>query len=107
MAGKNISEAELINQETGGKFKALPEMTLTTRLILGECHMEIAEILKLGQGSVLELDSIADQPLELWVNDQFIAKVLPVISHDKVGAQIQEIASKEHRMREITLQSDE
>ncbi|HJL86116.1 MAG: FliM/FliN family flagellar motor switch protein [SAR324 cluster bacterium] len=107
MAGKNISEAELINQETGGKFKALPEMTLTTRLILGECHMEIAEILKLGQGSVLELDSIADQPLELWVNDQFIAKVLPVISHDKVGAQIQEIASKEQRMREITLQSDE
>ncbi|HCP33951.1 MAG TPA: hypothetical protein DIT94_06150 [Deltaproteobacteria bacterium] len=102
-----MSEAELINQETGGKFKALPEMTLTTRLILGECHMEIAEILKLGQGSVLELDSIADQPLELWVNDQFIAKVLPVISHDKVGAQIQEIASKEQRMREITLQSDE
>jgi len=107
MAEKNISQAELINQETGGKFKALPEMTLTTRLILGECHMEIAEILKLGQGSVLELDSIADQPLELWVNDQFIAKVLPVISHDKVGAQIQEIASKEQRMREITLQSDE
>ena len=107
MAGKNISEAELINQETSGKFEALPEMTLTTRLILGECHMEIAEILKLGQGSVLELDSIADQPLELWVNDQFIAKVLPVISHDKVGAQIQEIASKEQRMREITLQSDE
>ena len=107
MAEKNISETELINQETGGKFKALPEMTLTTRLILGECHMEIAEILKLGQGSVLELDSIADQPLELWVNDQFIAKVLPVISHDKVGAQIQEIASKEQRMREITLQSDE
>ena len=104
MAGKNISEAELINQETGGKFKALPEMTLTTRLILGECHMEIAEILKLGQGSVLELDSIADQPLELWVNDQFIAKVLPVVSNDKVGAQIQEIASTEHRIREITLQ---
>ena len=107
MAEKNISEAELINQETGGKFKALPEMTLTTRLILGECHMEIAEILKLGQGSVLELDSIADQPLELWVNDQLIAKVLPVISHDKVGAQIQEIASKEHRIREITLQKKE
>ena len=107
MAGKNISDTELINHETGGNFEALPEMTLTTRLILGECHLEIAEILKLGQGSVLELDSIADQPLELWVNDQFIAKVLPVISHDKVGAQIQEIASKEQRMREITLQSDE
>jgi hypothetical protein len=47
MAEKNISGAELINQETGGKFEALPEMTLTTRLILGECRLEIAEILKL------------------------------------------------------------
>ena len=69
--------------------------------------MEIAEILKLGQGSVLELDSMTGQPLELWVNDQFIAKVLPVISNDKVGAKIQEIASKEQRMREITIQKDE
>ena len=94
MAEKNISEAELINQETGGKFKALPEMTLTTRLILGECRLEIAEILKLGQGSVLELDSIADQPLELWVNDQFIAKVLPVISHDKVELRSRKLLPK-------------
>ena len=104
MVEKNLSDTKLINKEMGGKFEALPEMTLTTRLILGECRLEIAEILKLGQGAVLELDSIADQPLELWVNDQFIAKVLPVVSNDKVGAQIQEIASTEHRIREITLQ---
>ena len=102
---KNLSETDLISRESGAQFESLPEMTLTTRLILGE--MEIAEILKLGQGSVLELDSMTGQPLELWVNDQFIAKVHPVISNDKVGAKIQEIASKEQRMREITIQKDE
>ena len=107
MAGKNISEENMVNTNTGGTFESLPEMTLTTRLILGECSLEISEILKLGQGSVLELNSMSDQPLELWVNDQFIAKVLPVISHDKVGAKIQEIASKEQRMREIAFKSDD
>ena len=104
---KNLSETDLISRESGAQFESLPEMKLTTRLILGECQMEISEILKLGQGSVLELDSMTGQPLELWVNDQFIAKVHPVISNDKVGAQIQEIASKEQRMREITIQKDE
>ena len=98
---KNLSETDLISRESGAQFESLPEM------ILGECQMEIAEILKLGQGAVLELDSMTGQPLELWVNDQFIAKVHPVISNDKVGAQIQEIASKEQRMREITIQKDE
>ena len=72
---KNLSETDLISRESGAQFESLPEMTLTTRLILGECQMEIAEILKLGQGSVLELDSMTGQPLELWVNDQFIAKL--------------------------------
>ena len=104
---KNLSETDVISRESGAQFESLPEMTLTTRLILGECQMEIAEILKLGQGSVLELDSMTGQPLELWLNDQFIAKVHPVISNDKVGAQIQEIASKEQRMREITIQKNE
>ena len=50
---KNLSETDLISRESGAQFESLPEMTLTTRLILGECQMEIAEILKLGQGSVL------------------------------------------------------
>ena len=43
---KNLSETDLISRESGAQFESLPEMTLTTRLILGECQMEIAEILK-------------------------------------------------------------
>ena len=42
---KNLSETDLISRESGAQFESLPEMTLTTRLILGECQMEIAEIL--------------------------------------------------------------
>ncbi|MFL2749397.1 MAG: hypothetical protein ACJ0DI_07970 [bacterium] len=39
---KNLSETDLISRESGTQFESLPEMTLTTRLILGECQMEIA-----------------------------------------------------------------
>lgn len=96
-------ESEVVRNEPEEGFEELPNMNLTTRLILGECRMEIAEILKLGQGSVLELDALADESLELWVNDQMIARVRPVLSQNKVGAQILEITSKAERIREIAL----
>ena len=85
----------------------MPDMTMTTRLILGECQLEIAEILKLGQGSVLELNTLAEGHLQLWVNDQLIAMVRPVLSQKKVGAKIIEIASREERIKEITLSPDD
>ena len=96
-------ESEIIRNETEEGFEQLPNMNLTTRLILGKCRMEIAEILKLGQGSVLELDTLADEPLELWVNEQKIAQVRPVLSQSKVGAKILEITSKAERIKEIAL----
>ena len=96
-------ESDVVRKEPKEGFEQLPNMNLTTRLILGECRMEIAEILKLGQGSVLELDALANEPLELWVNDQKIAWVRPVLSQNKVGAQILEITSKAERIKEIAL----
>ena len=96
-------ESEVVKNEPEEGFEQLPNMNLTTRLILGECRMEIAEILKLGQGSVLELDALADEPLELWVNDQKIARVHPVLSQNKVGAQILKLTSKAERIKEIAL----
>ena len=95
------SEVSRNTSEEG--FEQLPNVNLTTRLILGQCRMEIAEILKLGQGSVLELDTLAEESLELWVNDQQIARVRPVLSQNKVGAQILEITSKAEKIKEIAL----
>ena len=100
-------ESEVVRNEPEEGFEQLPNMNLTTRLILGEGRMDIAEILKLGQGSVLELDALADEPLELWVNDQMIARVRPVLSQNKVGAKILEITSKAERIKEIALSAVE
>ena len=107
MSEKLRPKGELQGGAPEGCFEQLPDMTLTTRLILGECQLEIAEILKLGQGSVLELNTLAEGPLQLWVNDQLIAKVRPVLSEDKVGAQIIEIASREERIKEFVLSPSE
>ena len=55
---KNLSETDLISRESGAQFESLPEMTLTTRLILGECQMEIAEILKVKKPKAFFLENV-------------------------------------------------
>jgi len=44
-------------KKPGPQIQKLMEMPVTARLVLGECKLEIEEILKLGQGSMLVLDT--------------------------------------------------
>jgi flagellar motor switch protein FliN/FliY len=78
------------------------EMPVTARLVLGECKMEIEEILRLGQGSMLELDTKVKENLKLYINDEEIAKAKSVVVGEKLGAQIIEISSTEKRFKDLT-----
>ena len=80
----------------------LLDLSLETRLILGECMMKISEVLRLGQGSVIELDSKPKEPLEVWVNDRQIARARTVVVEEKVGAQIVQIESPETRLKSMS-----
>jgi flagellar motor switch protein FliN/FliY len=78
------------------------KMPVTARLVLGECSMEIDEILRLGQGSMLELGTKVEDNLTLYINDEEIAKAKSVTVGDKLGAQIVEISPTEKRLKDIT-----
>ena len=84
------------------QIQKLMEMPVTARLVLGECRMEIEEILRLGQGSMLVLDTNVKENLKLYINDEEIAKAKSVIVGDKLGAQIMEISSTEKRLKDLT-----
>ena len=84
------------------QFHKLMEMPVTARLVLGECRMDIEEILKLGQGSMLELNTMVNEDLRLYINDAQIAKAKSVMVGEKLGAQIKEISSTEDRLKDLT-----
>ena len=86
----------------GPQIQKLMEMPVTARFVLGECSMEIDEILRLGQGSMLELDTKAEDNMKLYINDEEIAKAKSVTVGDKLGAQIMEISSTEKRLKDLT-----
>ena len=86
----------------GPQIQKLMKMPVTARLVLGECRMEIDEILRLGQGSMLELGTKVEDNLTLYINDEEIAKAKSVTVGDKLGAQIVEISSTEKRLKDLT-----
>ena len=90
------------SKETLPQFHKLMEMPVTARLVLGECRMDIEEILKLGQGSMLELSTKVNEDLKLYINDAEIAKAKSVMVGEKLGAQIKEISSTEERLKDLT-----
>ena len=90
------------NKLASPQFHKLMEMPVTARLVLGECRMEIEKILKLGQGSMLELNTLVNDDLRLYINDAEIAKAKSVMVGEKLGAQIKDISSTEDRLKDLT-----
>ncbi len=83
------------------QLEKLLDMQFSARLILGGCTMEIDDILSLGQGAVLELDTPINEPIQVWVNDRLIAKAETVVVNERFGAKIVEIASREERLKDM------
>lgn len=68
---------------------------------LGEIEMPIREILKLGPGSIIDIDRAADAPVELVVNDKLVAKGDVVVVQENFGLKITEVLSPKERIESL------
>ena len=83
------------------QMESLLGMKFTARLVLGKCKMEIGDILNIGQGAVIELDTPVRDSLKLYVNDRLIAEAETVVVHEKFGAKIEKIEPTAQRLKDI------
>jgi flagellar motor switch protein FliN/FliY len=58
---------------------------------LGACQMPMRDVLQLNAGSVVQLDKVADAPVDLYVNNKRIAQGEVVVVEDRFGIKITEI----------------
>lgn len=79
----------------------LLDIPLTFKVELGRTKMLIKDLLQLGQGSVIELDKIAGEPMEILVNDRLIAKGEVVVVNEKFGIRVTDILSPAERVRQL------
>ena len=80
----------------------LLDIPLEITVELGKAQMTIGDLLKLSQGSVVELDRLTDQPLEIYVNRKLMAQGEVVVVNDKFGIRLINIISPGERVRELT-----
>jgi len=66
---------------------------------LGRRKVRIAEVLSLGPGSVIEFPKSADEPLDIRVNDQLVARGEAVVIGERYGVRITEVVSPNERLR--------
>jgi flagellar motor switch protein FliN len=79
----------------------LLDIPLLVSVELGRTKMLISDLLQLGQGSVVELEKVAGEPMEIFVNNRLIARGEVVVVHEKFGVRITDIVSPSERVRQL------
>jgi flagellar motor switch protein FliN/FliY len=80
--------------ENGRNFDLLMTVPLKITAELGTCKMLVEDILKLGTGSIVELDRLAGGPVDLLVNDKLVARGEVVAIDDNFGVRITELIER-------------
>lgn len=77
------------------------DIPLKVTVELGRTQVVIKDLLQLGQGSVLELDKLAGEPLEILVNGKLVAKGEVVVVNEKFGIRLTDIISPVERIETL------
>ena len=74
---------------------------VTMSMEIGRTKINISNLLKLSQGSVVELDRLAGEPMDVLVNETLIAHGEVVVVNDKFGIRLTDVISAEERIKKL------
>jgi flagellar motor switch protein FliN/FliY len=77
------------------KIPAIHEVSLEAYAILGTASMPVSQLLRMGRGAVVELETGLGDEIEMRINDQLVAKGEVVVVEDRIAIEITEIVKRE------------
>lgn len=77
------------------------DISMPVTVELGRAAMTVRELLQLGTGSVIELDGMAGEPVDLYVRDVRFARGEVVVVDNNFGLRITEVMNRQGRIREL------
>ena len=77
------------------------DIPVTISMEIGRSKINIRNLLQLSQGSVVELDRLAGEPMDVLVNDTLIAHGEVVVVNDKFGIRLTDVISAEERIKKL------
>ena len=97
----NTATAAKTAEAGQGNLDFILDIPLEITVELGRTRMMVNELLKLGQGSVIELGKIAGETLEILANNRLIARGDVVVINDKYGIRLTEVISPAERVEQL------
>lgn len=88
-------------QDKSRNIDFILDIPLEVTVELGRTNMLIHDLLQLGQGSVIELNKLAGEPLEILVNRKLIARGEVVVVNEKFGVRLTDIVSPIERVQSL------
>ena len=78
-------------KRTAADLEAVFDVNVNVSAILGKSTMEVSQLLKLGRGSIVELDRKIGEAIDIFVNDRLVARGEVVLVEDRLGITMTEI----------------
>jgi flagellar motor switch protein FliN/FliY len=89
------------SEVTSKNIEFLLDIPLQVTVQIGGTRMMIRELLQLGQGSVIELDKLAGEPMEVLVNNKLVARGEVVVVNEKFGIRLTDVVSPNQRIQQL------
>ncbi|MHA6963363.1 flagellar motor switch protein FliN [Zobellella denitrificans] len=90
-----------LSGEERRKLDAILDIPVTISMEVGRSQISIRNLLQLNQGSVVELDRLAGEPLDVMVNGTLIAHGEVVVVNDKFGIRLTDVISQTERIKKL------
>src|SRR5262245_29320666 len=80
---------------TAAELEAVFDVPVQVSAVLGRARMDVGELLRLGPGTVLELDRKVGEAIDIYVNNRLVARGEVVLVEDKLGVTMTEVIKAE------------
>jgi flagellar motor switch protein FliN/FliY len=94
-------EKGLITADEKRKLETILDIPVTISMEVGRAKISIRNLLQLNQGSVVELERVAGEPLDVLVNGTLIAHGEVVVVNDKFGIRLTDVISQIERIKKL------
>jgi flagellar motor switch protein FliN/FliY len=90
-----------VSAEEYARLDSILDIPVTISMEVGRSKINIRNLLQLNQGSVVELERIAGEPLDVLVNGTLIAHGEVVVVNDKFGSRLTDVISQTERIKKL------
>ncbi|MEM8987853.1 MAG: flagellar motor switch protein FliN [Pseudomonadota bacterium] len=87
----NLDEAD----KSAADLESVFDVPVNVSAVLGKTHIDVAQLLKLSKGAIVELDRKVGEAIDIYVNDRLVARGEVVVVEDKLGITMTEIVKND------------